>query len=87
MTKSFSVSVRLRRVVTETAYVSVPLTADLLRADRSGSAENRIDVEKLVLAALELGRLRETEWEIEGESEMTMHPIQAAPEHLREPKN
>jgi hypothetical protein len=74
MPKTFSVSVRLRRVTTETAYVSVALVPNLLEPnfDQPGT----IDAEKLVRAAVELGNLPATVWTLEGEAVITPHPIQ-----------
>jgi hypothetical protein len=40
----------------------------------------RLDVDKIIEAALQLGKLDSTEWEIEGEPEIQLHPIQNAPE-------
>jgi len=54
MSKSFSVSVRLRRVTIETAFVSVPLSPNLVEPnfELSGS----INAKKLMQAAVDLGR-------------------------------
>jgi hypothetical protein len=61
MEKSFSASVRLRRVVTEATHVLVPLTTELMQPDACGSGTGSINVEKLMLAPVEQGQLRETE--------------------------
>lgn len=78
MSKSFSVSVRLQRVTIETAHVSVPLVPDLIEPnfDETGS----IDVDKLMLAAVELGKQPSVSWTSEGEATITPHPIQAPPD-------
>ena len=78
MSKTFSGSVRLRRVTTETAHVSVHLMPDLLEPnfDQSGT----IDAEKLMQMAVELGRLPSTTWILEGEAVITPHPIQTPPD-------
>jgi hypothetical protein len=78
MTKSITVSVRLRRVTTETAHVSVPLMPDLLMPnfDQSGT----IDAEKLMQIAVDLGRQPSTIWTLEGEAVITPHPIQTPPD-------
>jgi hypothetical protein len=78
MSKTFAVSVRLRRVTTETAYVSVPLMRDLLEPnfDQSGT----IDAQKLMQMAVDLGRLPSTIWTLEGEAVITPHPIQTPPD-------
>ncbi len=78
MMKTFTVSVRLRRVTTETAYVSVALMPDLLEPnfDQLGT----IDAEKLMQMAVELGRQPSTIWTLEGEAVISPHPIQTPPD-------
>ena len=78
MSKTFSVSVRLKRVTIETAYVSVSLFPDLLEPnlDQSGT----VDAEKLMQAAVRLGHQPSTVWTPEGEPEITPHPIQTPPD-------
>jgi hypothetical protein len=74
MSKTFSVSVRLQRVTIESAFVSVPLIHDLF--DQTGT----LNAEKLMQSALELGRHPETAWTLEGDAEISAHPIQIAPD-------
>ena len=79
ITPSFSVSFRLRCVYSvETAHVSVPLTTEFV----TGSAENpaKLDTEKLVQAAINMGRLGSTLWQADGEAEITLRPLQTPPE-------
>lgn len=74
MLKTYSVSVRLRRVITETAHVSVPLTKELFK---TGPEHIRIiDTEKLVQMAIDLGRQASTTWTAEGEPQIDLHPSQ-----------
>jgi len=40
----------------------------------------KLDVDKIIEAALQLGKLDSTEWEIEGEPEIQLHPVQNTPE-------
>jgi len=80
MAKSFSVSVRLQRVTTETAYVAVPLLEELLQVNANGSRTNTIDAEKLFAAAIELGRHPATHWSVEGEVVITPHSVQSPPQ-------
>jgi hypothetical protein len=40
----------------------------------------RLDVDKIVLAALELGKLESTKWKQEGDPQIEPHPLQTAPE-------
>ncbi|MBS1804314.1 MAG: hypothetical protein JST28_13185 [Acidobacteria bacterium] len=72
-------SVRLRRVRTETTTVSVPITLEVMRTDEEGGGP-KMDVDKIIAAALQLGKFDSIEWEIEGEPEIQLHPIQSAPE-------
>lgn len=76
--KTLSISVRLRRRQAETAHVSVPITEDVMRPDDEGEGK-KLDVDKIIEAALQLGKLDSTEWEIEGEPEIQLHPLQNAP--------
>lgn len=78
MAKTFSISVRLQRVTTETAHVSVPLSQELFHANPDGS--ETIDGEKVMAAAIELGRHPTTRWSIEGEVVITPHPLQTPPQ-------
>jgi hypothetical protein len=78
MAKTFSVSVRLRRVTTETAHVSVPFSQELFQSNPDGS--ETIDGEKIIAAAIELGRHPATRWNVEGEVVITPHPLQTAPQ-------
>jgi hypothetical protein len=78
MAKTFSVSVRLQRVTTETAHVSVPLSQELFSANSDGS--ETIDGQKVIAAAIELGRQLETRWSVEGEVVITPHPLQTPPQ-------
>ena len=79
MDSTLSMSVRLRRVRTETTTVSVPITQEVMRPSDQGDGLN-MDVDKIIEAALQLGKFDSIEWEIEGEPEIQLHPIQNAPE-------
>jgi len=86
MAKTFSVSVRLQRVTTETTHVSVPLSAELLQPNPDGSGTKTINTEKLREAAINLGRIPSTVWSVEGAIVITLHPLQTSPHDAR-PKN
>jgi hypothetical protein len=73
-----SISVRLRRVRTETATVSVPITERLIRPNEDGEG-TRPDVDKIIAAALALANHDSIVWEPEGEPEIRLHPVQASP--------
>lgn len=55
MDQTYSVLIRLRRTTTEVSNVSVPITSELLVPDAEGTTVRRINVEKLLGAALALG--------------------------------
>jgi len=40
----------------------------------------KMDVDKIIEAALQLGKFDSIEWEIEGQPEIQLHPIQNLPE-------
>ena len=73
------VSVRLRRIRTEAAQVSVPITPDLVVRDDHDSGALRIDTEKLFEAALKLGIEDATGWSLDGDVVVDLHPIQEPP--------
>jgi hypothetical protein len=77
-TGTFSVSVRLRRTKTETAHVSVPITDELTRPNDEGEGR-KLDGEKIMKTALELGKIQSTKWEQEGEIQIELHPLQTPP--------
>jgi len=79
MDSPLSMTVRLRRVRTETTQVTVPITPEVMRPKVEGDGP-KLDVDKIIEAALELGNLDSAKWEIEGEPEIQLHPIQNAPE-------
>jgi hypothetical protein len=74
---TLSISVRLRRRHAETAHVSVPITEEVMRPSDEGEGQ-KLDVDKIMETALQLGKLDSTEWEIEGEPEIQLHPVQSA---------
>ena len=79
MDSTLSMSVRLRRVKTETTTVSVPITQEIMRPDDQVDGP-KIDVDKVIETALQLGKFDSIEWELEGEPDIQLHPIQNAPE-------
>ena len=79
MDSTLSMSVRLRRVRTETTQVSVPSTQEVMRPNEEGGGP-KLDVDRIIEAALQLGKLDSTDWEIEGEPEIQLHPVQNTPE-------
>ncbi len=75
-----SISIRLQRVRTEHAFVSVEITDAILEPDSLDPEKMRISAEKLIQAALELGAAESTKWSPEGEPSVGPHPIQTASE-------
>jgi hypothetical protein len=75
---TLSISVRLRRRQAEAAHVSVPITEELMRPNDEGEGK-KLDVDKIIESALQLGKLDSTKWEIEGEPEIQLHPVQNSP--------
>lgn len=75
-TYRYSVSFRLQRTTVEAAFVKVPVTPDLMIEQPDGTA--RIDVEKMVARALEMGQSENVEWRPESHT-IEPHPIQMPP--------
>jgi hypothetical protein len=73
---AYSIKVRLQRVSIEEAFVSVGVSDAVLEPDPSDPEKLRISGEKLLRAAIELGKLPTTTWTTEGESTVSLHPIQ-----------
>jgi hypothetical protein len=73
---NYSVSFRLQRTTTEFAFVSVPVTHDLMleRPDGTGS----LDVERMVERAVEMASASEVMWQHES-CHIQPHPIQTPP--------
>jgi hypothetical protein len=79
MNKSLSVSVRLRRVTSESAHVSVLLTPELMRAIPNEPGGEGINAERLMQAAIDQGHLPSTVWKLDEEAVVTLHPVQTPP--------
>jgi hypothetical protein len=73
--KSYSVALRVRRVIYEDAYVSVPVTDAILKRKEDGS--RGIDFEKFVAEGLRMSKDSQVEWRTE-EAKSEIHPIQQA---------
>ena len=73
---TYSVSFRLQRTTTEFAFVSVPVTGDLMIEQPDGTG--RIDVAKMVERAIEMGQASGVSWQPEGQ-QVQPHPIQTPP--------
>ena len=78
---TYSVSFRLQRTTTEFAFVSVPVTADLIVQQPDGTG--RIDATKMVQCAIELGQVPDVVWHPETQ-EIQPHPIQIPPPDLQQ---
>ena len=76
---TYSVSLRLQRITTEFAFVSVPVSADLMIEQPDGTG--RIDVAKMVQRAIEMGQAEGVAWRPE-EQQVQPHPIQIPPPGL-----
>jgi len=74
---TYSISIRLRRVTVEYAYVNVPVTDEIIKPD--GQGEGRIDVTLMTEKAVGMGRMAEVVWYPE-ERRIETHPVQKAPE-------
>jgi len=56
----YSVSWRLRRTSTESAYVTIPVADDMVRIDAEGN--RRIDVDRMGREAVQKGLLATVDW-------------------------
>ena len=76
---TYSDSFRLQRTTTEVAFVSVPVTADLMTEQPDGTG--RIDGARMVQRAVEMGQAPGVAWQPEGR-QVQPHPIQTPPPGL-----
>jgi hypothetical protein len=70
MSGSYFIRYRIQRIIKEAAFVSVPITPDLLTKDRG------IDVEKACKVAVKMGEEPSVQWEADGDPSISMHPLQ-----------
>ena len=73
MRPSYSIRFRLQRTVKETAFVSVPISPDLMLED------GHLDAEKAMQIAVRLGEHESVQWEPDGEPVVAPHPLQLPP--------
>ncbi|MEW2507315.1 hypothetical protein AB0878_43340 [Amycolatopsis sp. NPDC047767] len=78
---TYSISVRLQRTTVEEAYVSVPVGDAVLRDEPEPDGSARLDPQKVMAAAVELGRA--AHWSAE-DVRITPHPIQKPPPGVEE---
>lgn len=71
--ETYSIALRLRRVVHEDAYVAVPVTDAILR--KAGDGSLQIDFDAFVAEAVRISRDSRVEWRVE-ESTVEAHPMQ-----------
>jgi len=71
--KTYSISLRLRRIVVEDAYVAVPVTDAIIKTNVDG--QNGIDVDRFVAEAIRIGSDPKVEWKVESTS-IEGHPTQ-----------
>ncbi len=69
---NYSISVRLRRVITEEAYVKVPVTDELI-------VDGHLDGQKVFAEAVRLGGAASTGWHPES-YDVLVHPVQQPPD-------
>lgn len=77
--QTYSISFRLRRTSQEEAFVSVPVTDEVLQEEADERGHRRLDVEKLTNAAIRLGSGADVRWRVEGKPIVELHPVQVAP--------
>ena len=77
--RTYSICFRLRRTNHEEAFVSVPVTEEILDEKRDEHGHRGLDAEKLMQMAVRLGSDPETRWRAEGTPVVEVHPVQIAP--------
>jgi len=77
--RTYSIGVRLRRTVLESAFVSVPITEEVMQPEADAQGRRRLDAEKVMAAAVRLGLEPSTRWEPESAPLVEFHPVQTPP--------
>lgn len=72
--KTYSIALHLQRVVTEDAYVAVPVTAAIITANADGTGS--IDYEAFVAEAIRISQSEGVDWKVE-ETRIEPHPVQS----------
>jgi hypothetical protein len=72
--KTHSIALRLRKTIFEDAYVSVPVTQEILKENEDGSFG--IDFEKFVAEAIRISEDPSTDWRLET-TQVDPHPVQS----------
>jgi len=80
--KTFSIAFRLRRIVYEDAYVSIPVTEAVMKSEPEADGTRRLDTDKLIAEAIALGKNEAAEWCVE-ETQTTPHPVQQPKPEVR----
>jgi hypothetical protein len=78
-TKTHSVSVRLRRTKVEYAFVSVPVTGNVMEQDAEDAAGLRMSGDRIFELAKGMGSDPSVLWAEENEPLIEIHPLQTAP--------
>jgi hypothetical protein len=78
-TKTYSVSVRLRRTKVEYAFVSVPVTGNVMEQDPEDPTRLRMSGDKVFDLAKRMGADPTVLWAEESEPLIEVHPLQTAP--------
>jgi hypothetical protein len=74
-TQHTTILLHVRRTRVEDAYVSVPVTDAVLRAEADAEGNRRIDVEAFVREGVAIAGNPTVEWRVE-EERTEMHPVQ-----------
>lgn len=77
--KTYSISVRLRRTITEEAFVSVPVNSEVIDPVPDQDGSHHIDGKKLTEVAVRMGTDSGVQWVAEGQSHVEVHPVQTRP--------
>jgi hypothetical protein len=75
---TYSIVVRVRRVITQDAYVRVPVTDAVVAADLDADGHQHLDGGKVMAEARRLAATDDVAWRVE-EQEIDLHPVQNTP--------
>jgi hypothetical protein len=78
-TKTYSVSVRLRRTKVEYAFVSVPVSGNIMEQDPASTTRLRMSGDKVFELAKRMASDPSVLWAEEEEPVIEIHPFQTVP--------
>jgi hypothetical protein len=75
---TYSIVVRVRRVITQDAYVRVPVTDAVMAAEPDADGNDHLDGGKVMAEARRMAEADDVAWLVQ-EQQIDLHPVQHTP--------